>query len=133
MTVYVGINRTVQWFNLKTRAKMSYHSDSWPGNGKPWTRRSLRSRAHRFSLSTFSTTSTTGSFHIQYAEEKTPWTRSTKQKLDYDNEDCVTMDDGMAMLWPQKEDHAFQHGVWPVSGRCASRMAVSWKVGASVP
>jgi len=36
------------------------------------------------------------------------------QTLDHSNEDCVTMDDGMAMLWPQRDDHEFQHGVWPV-------------------
>jgi hypothetical protein len=113
---------TVQIFDLKRRTKMSYHSDSWPGNGKSMDTEVAQEQGspvlsvnlfHEFNYWTIP---------VMRFKDPVEGSNRWRQKLDTDNEDCVTMEDGTAMLWPQKEDHDFQHGVWPVPKRDGGAM-----------
>lgn len=98
-----------QLFNLQTRSKMSFHSDSWPGNGKPMdTEIGQEQGAPIITLNLFFP------FNFWVIPVVRGDAVDTKQRLDHRNEDCVTLADGDAMLWVQEDDHAFQHGVWPV-------------------
>ena len=97
----------VQPFDLKRRDKMGYHTDS-----KPLARAKHAEVAQAQGAPVLT---------LNLYEDFMFWTIpiingdviDKKQRLDYKQQVCIRMSDGVSMMWPEADDHAFKHGVWP--------------------
>ena len=95
-----------QAFDIKRRDKMGFHTDSKPDPRRPDQQVSVEKGSPVLSLNV--------------GEDFMFWTVpivngdviDKKQKLAYKEARGFRLVDGMGMLWPAVDDHAFKHGVW---------------------
>ena len=50
------------------------------------------------------------------------------KRMTLEDPDFFTLDDSYAMMWPQRDDHRFKHGVWPCpEARTGVRVSIVYR------